>query len=113
METELGSLWLPSQPRPDRWAMLPGQEEMPAHGFRETENKQQQTISHLFSEIIFPATRNGTYAVSLSTQFDLATKFKLFLVIISAFWDPIYLELYICKNNGTFTLDFLLLFSIF
>lgn len=57
--------------------------------------------------------QNGAYAASLSAQFNLATKFKLLLVITSAFWDPNYLELYICKNNRAFTLDFLLLFSIY
>lgn len=33
------------------------------------------------------------------TQFDLVTKFRLVLDVISAFWGSKYLALYIYKNN--------------
>ena len=84
VETELVSLWLQSQPHPNHWSTLPCQEDMILKVWKKSSSKSYS----LFFWNHFSHRANGAYAVSLSTQFNLAIKFKLFLVTISAFWDP-------------------------
>lgn len=84
VETELVSPWLQSQPHPNHWSTLPCQEDMILKVWKKSSGKSYS----LFFWNHFSHNANGAYAVSLSTQFNLAIKFKLFLVTISAFWDP-------------------------
>ena len=112
VKTDLDSMWLQSQPHPNHWSTLPCQEDMPTCQSEGLKNKQPQIIVLLsLKECFLHSAKWGLHCFPC-TQFNLAIKFKLFLVTIPAFWEPNNLELYICMNNEAFTFSFLLLFSI-
>lgn len=86
MEAERGSRWAQS-----RLVQTAGQgclaRKKGQHAVSETlKISSSKPSSIFFLKLLFPQCNMGPNAVSLSTQFDLATKFKVFLVIISAFF---------------------------